>query len=218
MQGDVTLPLQASDTIVYTYITLQLWDPQSVSYAALAALKLFLCSLRKDGNVWGMAGREHTQIHHFPPFLSPPCTGAGHTSNAQVTVVRTRNSGLFTNNALSLLSVQSPRDASPGHQFRQDTAVWAKWNGHISISASPSAQMAEGLSWLKLHRDILCLAWAIKIKWYFPFISLTVCPTFPWFSLACVFESCATGYKAKGVKMIAGYNVELRAWPIFPSL
>lgn len=39
------------------------------------------------------------------PLLFPPYAGAGHISNAQVTIVRTRNGGLFTNNGLSLLSV-----------------------------------------------------------------------------------------------------------------
>lgn len=72
MQSDDTLPLQASDTITYTYMTLQLWDPQIVSSAALAALKLFLCSLKRDSNVGGMTGREHTQPQHFPKESSHP--------------------------------------------------------------------------------------------------------------------------------------------------
>lgn len=64
----------------------------------------------------------------------------------------------------------------------------------------------------------LCVGPSIQMKWYSPSISLLVFPTFLWFSLVCMFESCATGDKAKGEKMTVGYHFDLRAQPVLSFL
>lgn len=85
IQDGVTLPLQTSVTTKFTYMALQLWDLQIVSYIILAALKLFLCSLQMFASLREVEGREHKQLQsqHYPkahisPSLPPLCSDWAH--------------------------------------------------------------------------------------------------------------------------------------------